>query len=607
MGEKVTQQTLVDSSAPMGGYFIYLVDTTEVLEDDRGKRTRVDDLIGFIQSSNLAYDNTTSGLAALNIQAAIDEVAGGVGGTTALSTSYDNSTSGMTAEDTQAAIDEIDARLDVGIHSHANKAILDAITSLGSSQIITAAERSGLHSHANAAVLDALTNAGSTQVITAAERLKLANIQDNATVDQHASNVPVTPSGNLSSEDVQAALLELQNNIDTLQLGGISLSTTAPPAPTGQTGTPGTSNEAAHGDHTHPAPAASIVLVSSAVNGNTNLEAIVDDLDARLVSTAADATANTAKLAGIEDNAKDDQSAGDVPVSPTVNGQANVQTALESHNALIASNASAIIASAATIPGVATAVPLVASGTGSIGASGKYATETHVHPVQTALSTPVTPSGNFSSVNVQDGFYELQENINGLALGNALSSTNVAGLANIAPVDGQVVRLLGYDSVADGGGQQLVYRSTGRPAITHEGPFLFTGPGVADWYEALNQDVANVRMAGAVGDGVTDDTAAIQAAIDSGAGEIYIPNGRYKITGVDATGGVRVHGPGVLVVSASDYGINIDLSWGPAVSCTISDQQLDTGVFPQDTTPSNSCIARPIAGRRTQIHCKQSI
>lgn len=41
---------------------------------------------------------------------------------------------------------------------------------------------------------------------------------------------------------------------------------------------------------------------------------------------------------------------------------------------------------------------------------------------------------------------------------------------------------------------------------------------------------ANVRDFGAVGDGTTDDTAAIQAALDSGAARIYIPDGQYKVT-----------------------------------------------------------------------------
>lgn len=49
-------------------------------------------------------------------------------------------------------------------------------------------------------------------------------------------------------------------------------------------------------------------------------------------------------------------------------------------------------------------------------------------------------------------------------------------------------------------------------------------------YAMINGAPANVLDYGAKGDGVTNDAAAIQAAINAGTGAIYLPKGQYKIT-----------------------------------------------------------------------------
>jgi hypothetical protein len=51
------------------------------------------------------------------------------------------------------------------------------------------------------------------------------------------------------------------------------------------------------------------------------------------------------------------------------------------------------------------------------------------------------------------------------------------------------------------------------------------------------KDVVSVKDFGAVGDGVADDTAAIQAALDSGAAEVIIPSGTYSVTGLEIKNG----------------------------------------------------------------------
>lgn len=55
---------------------------------------------------------------------------------------------------------------------------------------------------------------------------------------------------------------------------------------------------------------------------------------------------------------------------------------------------------------------------------------------------------------------------------------------------------------------------------------------IAEQRRGNRRDWASVRDFGARGDGRTDDTSAIQAALDSGASHVLMPGGRYAITGV---------------------------------------------------------------------------
>lgn len=64
-------------------------------------------------------------------------------------------------------------------------------------------------------------------------------------------------------------------------------------------------------------------------------------------------------------------------------------------------------------------------------------------------------------------------------------------------------------------------------------------------YSLINGAPANVLDFGAVGDGVADDMAAIQAAVDSGAASVYAPAGVYAISGkITVPGGVTIFGDG---------------------------------------------------------------
>ena len=75
----------------------------------------------------------------------------------------------------------------------------------------------------------------------------------------------------------------------------------------------------------------------------------------------------------------------------------------------------------------------------------------------------------------------------------------------------------------------------------------------------LSSNIINVKSFGAVGDGITDDTAAIQAAIDAApaSAAIYFPRGSYQAYAVQVTKHVTIFGDGMDVtelVFGQEYG-----------------------------------------------------
>ena len=91
-------------------------------------------------------------------------------------------------------------------------------------------------------------------------------------------------------------------------------------------------------------------------------------------------------------------------------------------------------------------------------------------------------------------------------------------------------------------------------------------------------DVINVRNYGTVGDGVEDDTAAIQDAIDAcpDGGALWIPAGRYKITStLTVNNHIRIYGDFVGTSYTNPFGDGI---WaGGSVQGTVLESHLTSG------------------------------
>ncbi len=89
--------------------------------------------------------------------------------------------------------------------------------------------------------------------------------------------------------------------------------------------------------------------------------------------------------------------------------------------------------------------------------------------------------------------------------------------------------------------------------VSYNPPFTASVPTNV---EAKLAQTVSVKDFGAVGDGVVDDTAAIQDAVDAGAGVVYLPIGTYSVGQLTVPNGVRlIYGPGVLKQRAQDANV----------------------------------------------------
>jgi len=113
----------------------------------------------------------------------------------------------------------------------------------------------------------------------------------------------------------------------------------------------------------------------------------------------------------------------------------------------------------------------------------------------------------------------------------------------------------GYGFVTVDGTQTLTNKTLTAPVINNA-PILATGSTTTRTLENRFADVINVKDFGATGNGTTDDTAAIQAAIStmgSSTGSLYFPEGTYKTTGIviDTKSNFEVFGSFAKIISTN--------------------------------------------------------
>lgn len=118
-----------------------------------------------------------------------------------------------------------------------------------------------------------------------------------------------------------------------------------------------------------------------------------------------------------------------------------------------------------------------------------------------------------------------------------------------APIleDGSIVNVDGYLSQNDGGGGVFIF-SAYSVAADDGGLIIAPTAGLGRWIRQVAKQPVNVKWFGAVGDGVVDDTVAIQAALNAGGKVVYLPNGTYKQTAaLTIPAGTKLTGDGAAV------------------------------------------------------------
>jgi hypothetical protein len=144
---------------------------------------------------------------------------------------------------------------------------------------------------------------------------------------------------------------------------------------------------------------------------------------------------------------------------------------------------------------------------------------------------------NFPALNTGDYFYATLESTSG---------TSEIIKVTVRSGDSMTVVRAQEDTTAQSfaAGSRIELRVT--ELSVQGGLFTATGSNVVDrTIQSKLRDVASVKDFGAVGDGVADDTAAIQAAVDAAYANynktVFVPNGIYKLTGrITITQGVMI-------------------------------------------------------------------
>ena len=133
----------------------------------------------------------------------------------------------------------------------------------------------------------------------------------------------------------------------------------------------------------------------------------------------------------------------------------------------------------------------------------------------------------------------------GASSGLIVTVANVSALRALTSVPGNVIQLLGYSTFADGGEGIFLYDSSDNTSADNGGTIFVDAVGHR-YYRSFEAGDFNALWFGVVGDGATDNSTAVQNAVNAAAGnQISFPVGRFCFHGITSAVPVNIQGAGM--------------------------------------------------------------
>lgn len=189
----------------------------------------------------------------------------------------------------------------------------------------------------------------------------------------------------------------------------------------------------------------------------------------------------------------------------------------------------------------------------------------------------VLKDSNLDEIWTADPVFGIGVSVVGAYYGFATTTDLLAAFAaGVVLADGTQASTTGRTTEGGPGGSAFYYNASDTTTADNGGTVRVDGQG-RRWYAMNLNGVVSAALYGAIGNGVVDDTVAIQSALNSGYSSVYLPSGTYKTTlELTRPSGVRLFGDGPLqsIISASHNGIIISTT--PMVITDDGGNSIDT-------------------------------